>query len=73
MHWSYSSLELGHWFYVKLTIAWVNASVNLLRLSDVYVSLDKVIIGLDNGWSLVRHQATIWTNDGSGIARLSDV
>ena len=37
---------------------------NSLRPSDVYVSVNKVIIGTDNGLSPDRRQSIIWTNGG---------
>ena len=37
--------------------------VNSLRLSDAFICVNKLtIIGSDNGLSLGRHQANIWTN-----------
>ena len=48
-------------FHTKLCPLWCKTLL-ISRLCHVYVSLNRIIIGLDNGLLSVWRQAIIWTN-----------
>ena len=50
--------------YVGVAIVVLPLIINSMRLSNTYICQKITIIGSDNGLSLGRHQAIIWTNAG---------